>query len=242
MNIHTLLSDIIAHTRQLGFMSEVKIIGNTEETVLVSVADDRTVVLEGIFKQVETSFSGVFSMSKLDNLNHHLKNPEYKENAKINITREVRGGEDTPVGISFENASGDFRNTYRFSVKTTSDSKRIRSLIKDWEITVKPDQTAIQRFKLQASANSEYKTCQISTSNGNLVVNFGCESTHAGSFVFSSAISGELKYQRTYPVAQILAILSIQGEKTVEISDVGAIRISVSSDLVDYQYTIRANS
>lgn len=242
MSIHALLTDIVSHTQSLGFMSEVDVIGTDEETVVVAVADDRTVAMEGKLKVPVSEFIGTFSMSKMDKLNHHLKNPEYKEEAIITIIRETRKGAETPTGISFVNKSGDFQNSFRFSVKTSSETKRIRSLIKDWDVTITPDQRSIQRFKLQATANSEYKTCQICTDSGNIVLYFGSEATHAGNFVFQSNVSGSLIHRRTYPVDQLLSIMNLQGEKKMDFSDFGAIRISVSSDLIDYQYTVRALS
>ena len=51
-------------------------------------------------------------MPNLDKLSLHLKNPEYKDNAKIDVVKAERNGETVPTHILFENAAGDFQNDY----------------------------------------------------------------------------------------------------------------------------------
>jgi hypothetical protein len=62
-------------------------------------------------------------MPNLDKLNMHLKNPEYKENAKLEVVKAERNGETMPTHIHFENAAGDFENDYRFMNKAIIEEK-----------------------------------------------------------------------------------------------------------------------
>ena len=108
-----ILQDLVAHTHSLGFLPLVKISSDTE-TSIESMAEDRSVVVVAKTHKLVSEFEGVFGMPNLDKLALHLKNPEYKENAKIAVTKEQRNGDEIPTGIHFENAAGDFVNDYRF--------------------------------------------------------------------------------------------------------------------------------
>lgn len=109
-----ILSDIVAHTHSLGFLPLAKITGDTESTTIESMAEDRSVILVANTKDPVSVFQGVFGMPNLDKLNLHLKNPEYRENATIDVAYADRNGSKIPVGLHFENQTGDFSNDYRF--------------------------------------------------------------------------------------------------------------------------------
>jgi hypothetical protein len=48
-------------------------------------------------------------MPNLDKLALHLKNPEYKDGANIEVIKQVRNGVEIPTSLHFENAAKDFR-------------------------------------------------------------------------------------------------------------------------------------
>ena len=108
------LQDLVAHTHSLGFLPLVKITSTDKETVIESMAEDRSVIVNAKTKDPVNDFEGTFGMPNLNKLDLHLKCPEYKENAKINVTVAQRNGEDIPTGLHFQNAAGDFENDYRF--------------------------------------------------------------------------------------------------------------------------------
>ena len=105
------LKDLVEHTHDLGCIDLIKITGDDKSTAIVGVAEDLSVVLEGEFKNPHPDFIGTFGMPNLNNLKILLNLQEYKENAKLKLTKKATGA---PDGIEFENAGGDFRNTYRF--------------------------------------------------------------------------------------------------------------------------------
>ena len=47
------LRDIVKHTYGLGFLELVKITGTDSETAIDSMAEDRSVILQGTFKQAQ---------------------------------------------------------------------------------------------------------------------------------------------------------------------------------------------
>ena len=104
-----ILKDIVKHTHGLGFLDLVKISGNDSETTIDSMAEDRSVILQGSFHKPQAEMSGTFGMPQLNKLDIHLKCPEYKDKANINVITGTRNGAETPTGIHFENEKGDFK-------------------------------------------------------------------------------------------------------------------------------------
>jgi hypothetical protein len=238
-----ILQDVVAHTHALGFISLVKVTSE-DDTVIESMADDRSVIVSAVTHKPVGEFSGVFGMPNLDKLNLHLKNPEYAENANIEVVEADRNGETIPTHIHFENAGGDFQNDYRFMNRAIIEEKLKKVNFKGakWNVTFEPSQAAIARMKLQSAAHTEEPIFNVKTENGSLVFSFGDAGSHAGSFVFQHDIEGTLKHTWSWPVAQVIAILNLAGDTTVSISDQGAMQITVDSGLATYNYILPAQS
>ena len=239
-----ILQDIVTHTHALGFLPIVKITGTDQDTTIESMAEDRSVILTAKTHTVVDKFEGTFGMPNLDKLNIHLKCPEYKEDAKIEVIRQQRNGVDIPTTIHFENAAGDFVNDYRFMSTEIINEKLKSAKFRGaaWDIEFEPAVTSIQKLKFQSQAHSEETVFQVSTDNGNLVFSFGDASTHAGNFVFQTAAGGKLKSTWSWPVVQVMQILNLSGDKTMRISDQGAMQITVNSGLAEYNYILPAQS
>ncbi len=238
-----ILQDVVAHTHALGFLSLVKI-SNEEGTHIDSMAEDRSVILSAETASPVAEFKGTFGMPNLDKLSLHLKNPEYKDNAKIEVVEAERNGETVPTHIHFENAAGDFENDYRFMNKAIIEEKLKTVKFKGaaWNVEIAPTQAAIARMKLMSAAHSEEPTFNVSTKDGNLVFSFGDASTHAGEFVFQHGVEGALQHTWSWPVSQVQSILNLDGDLTMSISDQGAMMISVDSGMTKYDYVLPAQS
>jgi hypothetical protein len=238
-----ILQDVVAHTHALGFLSLVKVT-NEEGTQIDSMAEDRSVILSAETASPVNEFVGTFGMPNLDKLSLHLKNPEYKDSAKIEVVQAERNGETVPTHIHFENAAGDFQNDYRFMNKAIIEEKLKTVKFKgaSWNVEFQPSMAAIARMKLMAAAHSEEPTFNVKTVDGNLVFSFGDASTHAGEFVFEAGVEGTLAHTWSWPVAQVQAILNLDGDATMSISDQGAMKISVNSGMATYNYILPAQS
>lgn len=239
-----ILQDIVAHTHSLGFLPLVKVTGADDSTTIESMAEDRSVIVTATAHKPVTEFSGTFGMPNLDKLNLHLKNPEYKENAKIDVVKAERNGDVIPTGLHFENQAGDFENDYRFMNAEIINEKLKTVKFKgaSWEVEFKPTVASIQRLKLQAEAHSEENVFQVRTEDGNLVIFFGDAASHAGSFVFQHDVGGKLKHTWSWPVNQVRSILNLDGEVTMKIADAGAMQITVDSGIAEYNYILPAQS
>jgi len=238
------LTDIVAHTQALGVINLVKITGDDKSTILESVSDDKSLVINAEFNTPNPAFAGVYGLPNLNKLATILYIPEYRENAQIDVITQNRNGVDTPVGLHFENASKDFKNDYRFmAVEIVNEQlKSVKFKGANWNITFEPTQASIQRLKFQAQANSDESMFQVKTENNNLKFYFGDHSTHAGDFVFQGGITGTLKMGWYWPVAIFQGILNLDGDKTIQLSDDGVAQITVDSGLIKYRYILPAQS
>lgn len=239
-----ILQDIVAHTHSLGIIPLVKISGSSQETLIESMAEDRSVIISAKTKTPVTEFEGTFGMPNLDKLNLHLKNPEYKDGAKIEVMTQQRNGQDVPVNLHFENSTGDFVNDYRFMNQEIINEKlkTVKFRGATWDIEFEPSVASISRLKLQAAAHTEETVFQVKTEDSNLVFFFGDASTHAGSFVFQPDVKTKLKQTWAWPVTQVMSILNLDGDKTMRIADAGAMMITVDSGLATYEYILPAQS
>jgi hypothetical protein len=239
-----ILQDLVAHTHALGCIPLVKISSTDEETTIEAMAEDRSVIVNAKTLAPVDQFIGIFGMPNLNKLDIHLKCPEYKEGANISVVKAQRNGEEIPTGLHFKNAAGDFQNDYRF-MNTEIINEKLKSVKfkgAKWEIEFEPQVTSIQKLKFQAQAHSEETVFQVKTDNNDLIFSFGDASTHAGNFVFEAGITGKLKQEWAWPVNQVMSILALAGDKTVRISDAGAMQISVNSGLAEYNYILPAQS
>ena len=239
-----ILQDIVAHTHALGFLNIVKVNGDDAQTGIDSMAEDRSVIMQANTKNAQIEMKGTFGMPNLNKLDIHLKCPEYKDGASIDVVRQDRNGVQIPTGIHFENAAGDFKNDYRFMNAEIINEKLKTVKFKgaNWDVEVSPTMASVQRFKMQATANAEETVFTVLTDGTDIKFKFGDASTHAGEFVFATGVTGTLKNEWAWPVQQTLAILSLDGDKVMKFSDQGAMQISVDSGLATYEYILPAQS
>ena len=235
------LLDLVQHTFDLGCIDLIKVTGTDADTVVNGVAEDKSVILEAQFANPVADFIGTFGMPNLGKLKTLLNLQEYREDAKLTITRRATG---EPDGINFENKVSDFKNNYRFMASEIVNDKLKTLKFKgvNWHITFEPTVAAIQRLKMQAQANSEEPNFQVKTDNKNLKFFFGDHSTHSGNFVFQPDVTGTLKHSWSWPVAQVISILGLTGDKTMKISDDGCMQITVDSGMAVYNYILPAQT
>jgi hypothetical protein len=235
------LLDLVEHTYDLGCIDLIKIVGDDAGTQISGLAEDLSVVVQGEFRNPVPEFIGTFGMPNLNKLKILLNLPEYREGAELALTRKDTG---EPNGVNFRNATGDFRNSYRFMAAEIVNEKLKTARFKGatWHLEFEPTVAAIQRLRMQAQANAEEPTFQARVEDGHLKFYFGDHSTHAGNFVFHPDVSGTLRRTWSWPVSQFLSILALTGDKTIRISDDGAAQITVDSGIAVYNYILPAQS
>jgi len=235
------LLDLVEHTYDLGCIDLVKITGDDKATSIAGLAEDKSLIVNGEFAGPVADFIGTFGMPNLNKLKILLNLEPYREKAKLTITRKDTGALDQ---LTFENAEGDFKNSYRFMATEIINGKLKDVKMKPvtWNVEFVPTVASIQRLKMQASANAEETNFKARTDGTDLKFYFGDHSTHAGNFVFQANVGGQLKREWSWPVKVVISILDLTGDKTMRISDEGVAEITVNSGVGDYTYKIPAQS
>jgi hypothetical protein len=96
-------------------------------------------------------------------------------------------------------------------------------------------------MKRQAAANNEETLFTVKQDALQLKVHFGDPSTHSGNFVFEDGIAAKsLSRAWSWPVKQFLALMDLSGDKKIEISDQGVMRVTVDSGIADYEFLLPA--
>lgn len=239
-----ILNDIIQNVSAIESIDLIKVVGTDKETTVSAVSEDKSVIVVGTLKNPHPEFIGVFGMPNLSKLKTILSFEDYDENANIYINKKLENNESVPDSIHFETKNGDFINEYRFMLKSIVEDKigQIKIHLNSWNIEFEPSVASISRLKRQASANSEQDTFKTTTENGDLKVYFGDPSTHNGNFVFQSGVQGTLTNSWRWPVKQIITVLNLAGDKTMKISNQGAIEITVDTGLTVYRYLFPAHT
>lgn len=241
-----LLKDIVNHTYALGVLDLVKITGSKTKTNIDSISENRTVIMFGETHAPHPDMIGIFGMPQLNKLKYHLDCPEYKEDAKITVVTGNRNGEDIPVGLHFENKTGDFQNDYRFMNSQIVSDKIKNATMKGvkWNVELTPTVQNVQRFQYQAAANTEHETFIAKTDGDKLKFTFGDASTHGGEFIFATGVNGKLSRAWPWPVGPVLAILKIADVNNTKMSfsDEGALQIELDSGIATYKYVIPAKT
>jgi len=237
------LKDLVSHTHALSFLPLVKISSSSTETLIESIAEDRSVIVNATTHVPVSNLEGTFGMPNLNKLDIHLKCPEYKDDANINVVTDTKDGEVICKGLHFKNKAGDFQNDYRFMKQEIINEKLKSVKFKgaNWDITFVPSLTSIEKFKYQQTANNEETVFQVSTdANNDLIFTFGDASTHAGSFIFETNVNGKLIRPFSWPISQFRSILNLSGDMTIRISNAGALQVTVDSGIAEYNYILPA--
>ena len=238
-----ILKDLVEHTASLDGVSLVKVTGTATETMINAVADDKTVIISGKFNKPITELAGIFGMPNLAKLKTILGLEDYTDTAKISVIQEQKNGILVPGFVHFETANGDFRNDYRLMSKEIVEDKvksAVQKVAINWNAQFTPTIVGIQRLKRQYQANSEEDSFATKLEKDELKVYFGNPSTHSGSFVFHSPVTGTMKSQWNWPIKQVLAIMDLFGDKTIRIADQGVMEITVDSGMAVYTYNVLA--
>lgn len=236
------LQDLIQHTQGLGVVELVKVAGTDKETQVSAIAEDKSVIVIGTFKNPLSDFIGTFGMPNLSKLKTILGFDDYDDKAVISVSRGNKDDPNVPTNIRFQTQNNDFVNEYRLMAKSIVEEKVKVPMFKGatWNVEFEPSVASIMRLKKQASANSEEQHFTTTVVNGDLKVNFGDPTTHNGNFVFHSDIKGTLSKQWNWPVKVFQSIMDLPGDKTVKISDQGVTEITVDSGLAVYRYLLPA--
>jgi hypothetical protein len=242
MTIKNYLDDIVSHTYSLGVLEMVKLTPEEDTTKIDSISEDKSVILMGNTHLPINQIDDVVGLGNLDKLSIHLKCPVYKDNSSVSVIKETRNKKTIPTSILFKSDVDNFQNDYKLTHADIINEKivSLKFKVNNWDISFNPSRTAIEKLKYQVQAHSSETTFNVKIENNDLIFEFGDGTSHTGSFAFEPNITGKLKHVHTWPIQQVQNILNLKGECEVKISDVGALQISITSELATYNYILPA--
>lgn len=246
MNILDGFKDIIKHTSSLGFIDMVKIVGDGTDTKIEAIDADKSVVVYGEMANSISGLDSTVGLSRIPILKGYIDFPLFSgDKSKTSIVTETRAGVDVPAEIKFDSGAGHTAN-YRFmSEAMVNDQIKVPPFKgATWNLTVVPEKKKISELAyFQGVLGGFEKRFIVTVDNGTVNFSVGNGPTDRTVVPFATNVTGTMKHQWTWPLAQVLAILKLSESAvstTMYFSDMGALKIDIDSGLGKYSYILPA--
>ena len=237
--------DIIKHTNSLGFIDMVKIVGTTTEAKIEAIDADKTVVIFGSMYQPIKDIDTTVGLSRFAILKGCIDFPVYSSaTATTDIVTEVRNGVTVPTEIKFASGVGHTAN-YRFMSETMVNEQIKVPPFKGatWNVVISPEKKKIAELSYCLGVFGGFeKRFVVSVDKGTLNFSVGNGPTDRTTVPFADNVTGTLKHQWSWPLAQVLSILKLTetATATMSFSDMGALKIDIDSGIGKYTYLLPA--
>jgi len=113
-----------------------------------------------------------------------------------------------------------------------------------WNLTVTPEKKKIAELSyFQGILGGFEKRFVVSVDKGVLNFDVGAGPTNRTTFPFASNVTGTMKHQWSWPLAQVLSILKLSdtaASTVLNFSDMGALKIDIDSGIGKYSYILPA--
>lgn len=240
------LKDIIKHTGGLGFIEMVKLVGTSTDAKIEAIDSDKTVVIFGEMKRPVEGINATVGISRIPVIKGFVDFPPFSgDKASTSIVLENRGGVDIPSEVKFASGAGHVAN-YRFMSETMVNEQIKVPPFKGatWDVTIIPEKKKIADLSyFQGTLGGQEKRFTVTVDKGTLNFNVGTGVADRSIVPFASNVTGNLKHQWSWPLAQVLAILKLADTSesaTMYFSDMGAMKIDIESPFGKYSYILPA--
>jgi hypothetical protein len=246
-NILDSLKDIIKHTNSLGFIDMVKVVGTATDAKIEAIDADKTVVIFGSMYQPITGIDTTVGLSRIAILKGYIDFPLFStDKSAVDIVSELRGTVNVPSEIKFDSGAGHTAN-YRFMGESMINEQIKVPPFKGatWNVTIQPEKKKIAELAyFQGVLGGFEKRFVVSVdAKGTLNFNVGSGPTDRTIVPFATNVTGTLKHQWSWPLAQVLGILKLSetaSTTTMNFSDMGALKIDIDSGIGKYSYILPA--
>ena len=245
ISMRDILSNIIHHTGDLGFLNTVKVTGSDDSVSIESMDESRTVILKGRLNAPNESFKGEFGMQNLQILKGLINFSNFlTDDSTIEFVTGERKDEDgntvvVPEEIEFTDSESQ-KSRYRLtSTRYIPNQAKFRGA--EWNVVLNPTKSKISEFTQLASIFGAFEThFEVKTEDRKLIFSIGGDSVSGGFLIFDNDVDGNLSGESLmWQTSQVLSILKLADDPsniTMHFSDKGALQISVKSDLATYDY------
>lgn len=241
------LKDVIQYIKPIGVFDLLKLSGTKKMVELVSVSEDRSVILFGNFlTPIEGLITETVGLGRLNVLSGYytfFDNNTKKANATL-MTQD-RGGVITPIGVSFSNNLDTFH--YRFVSKSHVDRlvniNNKPKITWDYEFTVNDAQ--FSNFQSVSSVFiSKQPLFSLSVKNGIVLATIGDDiSADGGSVAIGETSNPNVNVQPgpRWNIKNFTMIVK-NSTKTVKVSTEGALFINIKTASGSYDFYILAKN
>lgn len=240
------LKDIVKHTNSLGFIDMVKLVGTATDAKIEAIDADKTVVIFGSMYQPIADIDTTVGLSRIAILKGYMDFPLFSgDKATTNVVTEVRAGVNVPTEIKFSSGLGHVAS-YRFMSETMVNEQIKVPPFKGatWNITISPEKKKIAELAyFQGVLGGFEKRFVVSVDKGVLNFDVGSGPTDRTTVPFAENVTGVMKHQWSWPLAQVLSILKLSdtaSSTTMNFSDMGALKIDIDSGIGKYSYILPA--
>lgn len=240
MNILDAAKDIIKHTASLGFIEIVKVIGTPTDAKIETKDSDNTVIIYGSMDQPILGLESTVGLSRLGILKGYIG---LHDGSTVSVVTE--GANNVPAELLFDNGA-EFTCNYRFMAEAVVNDQIKVPPFKGatWDVTIAPNKASIGRMSETGGVLGGFeKRFTVTVDKGTLKFNIGSGPTDRLTVPFATNVTGTLKHQWSYPLAQVQSILKLtDGAKSASMSfsDMGALKIEIDSGLGVYTYILPA--
>lgn len=243
MSILSSLKDIVNYVGGVSSVEMIKVIG-TDTTARVEAIDpDKTVVIFGDLMQPITDIDCTVGLSRISVLKGYM---DLHESSNVDVLKENRAGADVPVEVRFDDGAGTVAN-YRFMSEAMANEQIKVPPFKGatWNVSFTPERNNINKLAAyQGILGGFEKRFIVSFTGSTLNFVIGAGPTDRVNVPFATNVTGTLKSAWSYPLAQVLSILKLGDAKdtiVMNFSDMGALKIDITSAMGKYSYVLPAS-
>lgn len=224
----------------------VKIVGTPTTAKIEAIDADKTVVVFGEMYQPLTGLDATIGLSRIAILKGFMDFPGFStDKSTVEIVTELRNNISTPTDIKFLSGVGH-KGSYRFmSEAMVNDQIKVppfKGAV--WNLTLSPEKKKIAELSYFMGVLGGFeKRFVVSVTNGVLNFDVGTGPTDKVAVPFAENVTGTLKHQWSWPLAQVLGILKLSetaSTTTMNFSDMGALKIDIDSSIGKYSYILPA--
>lgn len=239
--MRNIILEIVKYTGDLGFVDTVKVIDNKSKTLVEAINDDKSVVINGEFKEPLNIFGGSFGMTDFSLIKGLCNSPTFKtDGSEIVVVKKniEEGNEKIPVEILFKDDKGQKASYRLMDVRLLPKQAIFKGV--NWDVEFEPSSSKVSEFSSFAGLYNE-KFFSVFTEDGDLKFAIGNNDGASNNVIlkFVEGVDKELE-SLYWPISEFLSIMKLSFEKEnkvkIYISQKGVMLINVETPRTNWKY------
>lgn len=237
-----IFKDILDHTFATGFITELKVTGDEDSTLVETIDENNRVVVKGYLKKPVEEIKGEFGIGRLGVLKGIIEYPNLKTpGSSAKIVYKERNQVNVPDEVVFMDEKGTPWNHRFMSADLVRDQVDFCGV--SWTVEVKPTKSEIQDFTYITSVYAADETLfTVKQEGGELRFYVG---ENGGTYV-TIKTEEKLKFKGSHkwPFSEVIKVLKLdEGNALLSIYDapkMGALQVTIETDIAKWLYIFPA--